>query len=182
METLVSEDGRVRTHAPGGRASGKLSPLRIGRQTTSLLKCVSEGRFLRISTFDILGHLLCCVLQSIWQYPPSLPIRCPSTCYSVATTKYIPKHWRMFPRRPNFPWLRTSALGKEVGKQKVSSSMSALRVALFGEVLQEAGELRREVTVFQTHTGRKRESAQKFGEWHRWKSLSLWTQTLRRLF
>ena len=57
METLVSEDGHVRTHAPGGRASGKLSPLRIGRQTTSLPKCVSEGRFLRLSTFDILGHL-----------------------------------------------------------------------------------------------------------------------------
>ena len=117
----------------------------------------------RLIFWDIWGHwgvgnsLLCCVLQSIWQYPPSLPIRCPSTCYTVATTKYIPKHWRMFPRRPNSPWLRTSALGKEVGKQKVSSSMSALRVALFGEVLQEAGELRREVTVFK-HTWEGRES------------------------
>ena len=133
METLISEDGPMRTHVPGGRASGKLSPLRIGRQTTSLLKCISGGRFLRLSTFDTLGHLgtlgvgdssLSCVLQGFWQYPSSLPIRCPSTCYSVVTTKYIPRHWQMSPRRPNFPWLRTSALGKEVGKQKVSSSVS----------------------------------------------------------
>ena len=71
----------------------------------------------------------------------------------------------MSPRRPNFPWLRTSALGTEVGKQKVSSSVPVLRVALFGEVLQGTGELRREVTVFQTHMERKRESVQKFGEW-----------------
>ena len=57
METLMSEDGPVRTHVPGGRTSGKLSPLRIGRQTASLLTLISEGRFLRLSTFDILGHL-----------------------------------------------------------------------------------------------------------------------------
>ena len=42
-------------------------------------------------------------------------------------------------------------------------------MALFEEVLQKTGEPGREVSVFQTHMERKRESVQKFGEWQSWK-------------
>ena len=38
-------------------------------------------------------------------------------------------------------------------------------MALFEEVLQKTGELGREVSVFQTHMERKRESVHKLGEW-----------------
>lgn len=71
METLIREDGPVRTHVPGGRVSGKLSPLRIGTQTTGLLKCVSGGRFLRLGTFDT---------WDIWGHWGWVILRCPVCC------------------------------------------------------------------------------------------------------
>lgn len=117
----------------GGRIFGKLSSLRTWMADHRPAELCLSGDGSEAQHYRHLGTLwghfgviLCCggcsVHCRVFSNIPGLyPWDANSTCFSPVTTTDISRRWQMSPRSHSHPGLRTSALGKEVGKQNIST-------------------------------------------------------------